>query len=303
MSDFKENITGRVFDIQRYSIHDGPGIRTVVFLKGCPLRCLWCANPESQRFEPEITYQMSNCAGCRQCESVCPQRGCHLEASGLRIDRSRCLGCGACANACIFHALKLEGASMRVSDVLEAVKKDMPFYKKSGGGVTLSGGEAFAQPEFTLSLLSELRAARIHTAVETSGFTSYNMLQKADVDLFLFDLKHIDDRQHRKFTGVSNQKILDNLERLICDGRQVIVRMPMIPDVNMTPDTLHATGAYLHRIGAADVHLLPYHRLGLSKYQLLGREYAMEATRPPAETTMEEAFSILKSYGLHVGHS
>lgn len=303
MSNESKIASGCVFDIQRYSIHDGPGIRTVVFLKGCPLRCMWCANPESQRFSPELTYQAQRCTGCQTCVAACPQQAIRVEEGRLLVDRNRCVGCGTCAKACLFHALKLNGTQMSVDEVVKVVEKDLPFYKKSGGGVTLSGGEALAQPVFALELLKALKARGIHTAVETAGVVPENVLYRTEADLFLFDLKHIDDAAHRHYIGAGNQQILRNLEMLIAKGREVIVRMPMIPDVNMAPEVLHASGAFLQGIGAKKVHLLPYHRLGLAKYEFLDRAYSMEDTMPPDETTMNEAYAILRSYSLDVSHS
>ncbi len=303
MSADRSKTYGKVFNIQRYSIHDGPGIRTTVFLKGCPLRCAWCANPESQRFETEVTYQIASCVGCQHCVAACPSGACRFENGHTVIDREWCVGCGACARGCAYHALKLVGERMSVAEVVEQALRDAPFYRKSGGGVTISGGEAFAQPAFTLALLETLGEEGIHTAVETSGFAPYGTLEKAKADLFLYDLKLIDPVLHKGYIGQDNRLILENLKRLLQDGRQIIVRMPLIPGINTDPALIRRTGEYLRSVHAKQVHLLPYHRLGVGKYGLLDREYGLDEVKPPEETQLKEIQKTLEDCGLTVGRS
>ncbi len=298
-----KNVFGEVFNIQRFSIHDGPGIRTVVFLKGCNLRCRWCSNPESQNIKREMTYDKRLCRLCGRCVAVCPVDGISLGEVGINIDRELCTGCGKCAKACDFNALKSVSTSYTVEEIVEIVKKDRPFYIKSSGGVTFSGGEPFIQKDFLLSLINQLEKEGIKTAVETAGLVPYNTLHNSKTSLFLYDLKHIDEELHKRYTGESNTVILENLRKLIADNRDVIVRIPLIPGINMDEEILKRTGAFLRSIRAEEVNLLPYHTLGLSKYKMLDMEYQLNDTRTPDEKEIERALKTLASFGLHVGRS
>lgn len=286
---------GCIFQIQRYCIHDGDGIRTTVFLKGCPLRCKWCANPESQSFEPEILFRSENCTGCGECVRAC-RYGAISQQNG-RIFRHvlQCRHCGACAQACIYHAANAVGQMYTVEQVVQMCKRDLPFYRQSGGGVTLSGGEPFAQPAFVQALLRRLREEEISTAVETTGFAPTQVLMNSDVDQFLYDFKCLDTVRHQSLTGVSNELILNNLEQIsMC--RSVTIRMPLIPTCNMDDELLQRTGAYFSKLTIPRVHLLAYHTLGEGKYDRLGRSYPMGAVRPPDKAQMEYARHLLSKY-------
>jgi pyruvate formate lyase activating enzyme len=266
------SLTGRVFDVQRFSLHDGPGIRTVVFFKGCPLRCAWCANPESQRAAPQIAWFQNLCAGCGRCVEACPEGAVTMDSGRPLTDRRLCTACGACAEACSRGARRLMGREMTVDDVVAAVRRDAPFYRRSGGGITFSGGEPLSQPEFLLECLRRTRRLGYHTAVETCGHARWgDLAAAADVaDLFLFDLKHIDPVRHERLTGVGNRLILESLEKLLETGAEVKVRVPVIPGANDDPESVAALAEFVACHPAIrKVDLLPYHSLGLHKYEAL----------------------------------
>ena len=269
--------TGLVYNIQRYSIQDGPGIRTTVFLKGCPLRCWWCHNPESQLAEPEITVVEGRCARCGQCWAACPQNEASQDCDAPLVDRAGCVRCGKCVSTCVTGARQMVGTHMTVAEVLAEILKDRIFYDDSGGGVTVSGGEPFAQPEFLRDLLEACRAECIHTAVDTCGFASLeDLLSIAPLtDLFLYDLKILDDDVHRRFTGVSNAAILDNLKALSGEHSNIWIRVPVIPGFNDDAYHLDAIARFAASVdGVRQVNLLPFHELGMHKNEHLGREDA-----------------------------
>lgn len=299
---------GIVFNIQKYSIHDGPGTRTLVFLKGCPLRCLWCSNPESQSPRPEILFEPERCTACGDCVPVCPERLHSLEPgpSGVvhAVDRgASCRGCGACADECLNGALRVSGKTMSVSEVVDAVMRDAPFYWQSGGGVTLSGGEASMQAAFAREVLMACRAEGVHTALETCGLADWETFRSLapHVDLFLYDIKHMDDETHRRLTGAGNRRILDNLRGLFRMGGKALIRMALIPGLNDDPAALEAAFAMLREEAArgadiAGVEILPYHRYGEGKYRQLGREYACHAEPCPEDRLGEiKAFLAARS--------
>lgn len=264
--------TGLVFGVQRYSLHDGPGIRTVVFLKGCPLRCTWCCNPESQGSAPELAFNPSRCLGpelCGRCVGACPEGA----LTGVAPQPGRCVGCFACVEACPAGARTVYGQHRTVDDVLREVEADDLFYARSGGGLTLSGGEPLAQPDFALALLREAKARRLHTALETCGHVTWKTLEAASrhLDVLLFDLKHADPVAHARHTGASNERILKNLARVrdTFPALALHVRTPVIPGVNDDEATLDAIRALVPE--GATWERLPYHRMGQPKYGYLGR--------------------------------
>ena len=266
-------LRGRVFDMQRMSIHDGPGIRTTVFLKGCPLRCVWCHNPESILPEPQLTFTPALCVGCGECLRRCPNNAHDIANGAHRLDRSRCARCLACVEACCGNALRVVGREMTVDEVVAEVLRDNPFYEESGGGMTLSGGEPLAQAAFTQGLLRAAREHGLHTCLETSGFgaTDDALALVPLVDLFLFDIKDTDPTRHRTFTGQSNTRILENLRRLDAAGASIILRCIMIPEVNLDDTHLKAIASLAGSLrGLRGVDVMGCHALGQGKRPQLG---------------------------------
>lgn len=311
-----ENAAGRIYDIQGYAVHDGPGIRTTVYTKGCPLSCLWCHSPESQSFEFQMGYLPLKCLGVDLCENTCikacdqgalsagePEEA--MDGSGLirkvRIDRSKCNECQKCAEVCINKALYTAGWDTDVDEVYERLMKDVPFFK-NGGGVTISGGEAMSQFPFTYNLAKRLKDSGIHICLDTTGFANTEQFRQIIpyVDLFLYDLKQMDSDMHKKLAGVPNEKILENARFIAANGGKLQVRYPVIPRLNDSEENMHATAKFCKELGDAVtlVQLLPYHHLGTSKYERLGRKYKMHRWSPPSEEFMQKALDIFKSYDL-----
>jgi pyruvate formate lyase activating enzyme len=291
---------GIVFEIERYALKDGPGIRTVVFLKGCLLRCLWCSNPESQEPAAQLVYWQEKCLDCGSCIRACPHGALARGTAGIVIDRGRCRACGTCTRVCNAEALVLLGRSMSAEEILREVQKDAAFYRTSGGGVTFSGGEPFEQQELLLETARLCRSARIHTAVETSGLVPWERIAETlpALDLVLFDLKEMDPERHRAFTGVDNRLVLENFEKLMKTGKAVIVRVPVIPQHNDRRENFTAMIEFLKRAAPGiRVDLLPYHRLGKGKYRRLGIVYRLEELDPPAPGGMEEIQALFDGAG------
>lgn len=291
-----------IFEIERFAVHDGPGIRTLIFLKGCPLRCLWCANPESQRFQRSIMYWITRCIGCGKCASVCPQGAISIDG-GVKLDHDRCVCCGICAAECNANALTQVGESIDAAQILKAVDRDREFYETSGGGVTFSGGEPLSQGAVLSWLAGAVKERGYHTCIETSGYAPWPVIesQLPYLDLFLYDFKCMEPERHIQYVGVNNKLILENYVRLVRSGKQVIARMPVIPTVNDSPGQLQEMADFLqeHNPGS-EIHLLPYHRLGVSKYTRLGLPYALAEMEPPTKEHMEDLLQFFKNRGFLV---
>lgn len=294
--------SGWVTSIQRYSTRDGPGIRTTVFLKGCPLDCWWCHNPEARSSFPEVVVQETRCLRCGECIRACPSEDPAASESVPRRASSECTLCGACVEACPSGARQMTGARRSTDEVLAEVSKDSVFYDESGGGVTFSGGEPLMQPEFLHALLDGCRGRGIHTAVDTCGFAPREILiALADkVDLFLYDLKFIDEKRHVGHTGVSNRVILENLQELGKVHSDIWLRIPLIPGLNDTEDQLDAMAKFAASMPAVrQVNLLPYHRTGVPKFKRLGREYRLTELAPPSAERINAALAYFAALGLN----
>ncbi|WP_127075548.1 glycyl-radical enzyme activating protein [Rhodomicrobium lacus] len=295
-----DNPSGIVFDIQHFSVHDGPGVRSTVFLKGCPLTCRWCSNPESQKHLPELLHFEKLCTLCGICVEECPNGALAVADNELRRDETACKLCGLCVSVCPQDARQLSGRRMTVEEVSTEVRQHWRIFMQSGGGVTLSGGEALAQPAFTGALLGVLHdELGFHTCLDTTGFLpweSFETLLPA-IDLILLDLKHMDDARHREATGIGNARILENARHLGERGFPVIVRLPLIPDYNDTDDNLHALGRFMQTVRLPKIEVLPYHEFGVSKYTALGKTYTVHSRIEPKA---ERAAAILGNYGLDV---
>lgn len=291
---------GVLFNIQRYSLHDGPGIRTIPFFKGCPLTCRWCSNPESQRPQPELVYKKNDCIRCGKCVDTCKQKALS-PGNPFFIDRERCIQCGDCTRVCPTQALEMKGKRMTVRDVIRELQKEENLFRRSGGGITLSGGEPLAQPEFARELLKACKEKGWHTAIETTGLTSKETIEEVFpwIDLALTDIKAINPAVHEGNTGVNNSRILENLIR-ISFLTKVIVRIPVIPGVNDNPDEIRSIAEFARLMSGVDtIHLLPYHTFGENKYSLLGRIYPMGDAQSHSENKIEGLKKIVESMGFH----
>jgi len=291
-----------IFNIQRFSTEDGPGIRTTVFIKGCPLLCLWCSNPESQKGIPEVVHRDSLCNKCGRCVGACDVSAISITDSGIKIDREICTNCGKCVDVCMPGAITIYGKEMSADEVFQTVIKDRDFYKSSGGGVTVSGGEALTQADFVENLFKRCQDANIHTCLDTCGYPAYESWNRVlqFTNLVLFDLKLFNSAEHHKVTGRSNENVLRNLDLIIKAKVPVIIRIPIIPGINDSVDNL---GSIARLIASLDdkieVNLLPYHRYGESKYIMLDREYPLSKVIPPEESRLETLAGIFKSLNIN----
>ncbi len=266
---------GIIFNLQKFSIHDGPGIRTTIFFKGCPLRCQWCSNPESQLEKVQILYDHQKCLHCLNCLNNCPKQAISLSNDQIVIDDQKCVGCLKCVAICNSEALSYEGRVSEIDTIVEECLQDIDFYLESNGGITISGGEAMMQPQFLKQLVLTLKKHQLHVAIETTGYANPKIFSELAplFDLLLFDVKHVDDHKHRCKTGVSNEQIKANLKWAVENNLNVLPRIPVIPDFNETLDDAKEIATYLQSINLNKCQLLPFHQFGEKKYQLLNRQY------------------------------
>lgn len=284
-----------IFNVQKCSIHDGVGLRTIVFFKGCPLRCKWCANPESQLYTPEIMEHPRKCVGDGNCVRVCPSSAIYPAEEGLLIDREKCRKCFKCTEVCYALAKEVCGEDKTAEELFKEVNKDRHFYHLKGGGATFSGGEPLTQPELLTELAQKCRANRIGTTIETCGYGDYEKFKGAIpyIDHIFFDLKVMDGEKHRELTGVTNEVILDNLKKINSFGVPITIRTPVVPGSNDAVENIQAIAEFIKDLSSVkEYELLPYHNLGESKYKALGRKYELEEVNPPEDEFIRERVKI-----------
>ena len=295
--------TGIIYDIKRYAINDGPGIRVTVFMKGCPLSCAWCHNPEGISPEMQRVYSPGKCIGCQQCIQTCPEKACSMTPEGISVDTRQCTTCGTCAAVCPTTAVEIFGRRVSVDEVVREVEKDRLFFDQSGGGVTFSGGEPLVQADFLLDLLMAFGRRSIHRTVDTTGFAPSETLLKiaAHTDLFLFDLKLIKAEHHKKWTGVSNRRILENIGLLAKSKARILIRIPLINGVNADDDNIQGTAQFLSALPGPPpcVNLLPYHNIMAGKYARLGQSFNENSTMSaPDKNRIEAAIKTFAQYDI-----
>lgn len=296
----QKKIFATITDIQRFSLHDGPGIRTVVFFKGCPLQCQWCQNPETQEHKPQIMFFANACIGCGACVAACPRNGIQFDERLPLTNAELCTNCGNCANACMSNARKMCGERYDIDRVLDVVMRDATFYRNSGGGVTLSGGEVTQSAAFAAELLRQLKERNIHTAIETCGFCTWEIMESIArwTDLVLYDIKHIDDNMHRIYTGQGVDVIHRNLVNLRALQKDVIIRVPLIPGVNDSDETIRGIGELAKTTSITKVHILPFHQAGENKWKAVGKEYHFAQYPPLEESSALRAAQLLCEMGI-----
>ncbi len=300
----KSNLKAIVFNVQKFSIHDGSGMRTLVFMKGCPLSCIWCSNPESQSAFVEIIDVKTNCIKCGKCYYICHKKA--ISKNDFNIDKSLCDGCGMCADKCYANAKKKVGSIYSIEDLMEKIEKDYIIYRNSEGGVTIGGGEPMMQASFVAELLKQCHSINIHTALETCGYSSWDKAESVfrHTDQIFFDLKHMDCYKHKEITGVENTLILQNAEKLAGMRKEVIFRIPLIPTLNDSIENIRDTGIFVKNLmcHAADIkiEILPYHSMGINKYNWLNREYTLKWLKTPDNDYVEARKNILGKIGCNV---
>ena len=294
--------TGIIFNIKKFAIHDGPGIRTTVFLKGCPLRCQWCHNPESWLRKPEISLDQEKCIRCYQCVSLCPEQAIFLKDGYPYTDQKKCALCSTCVSICPTQTRGIIGKRISTVKVIRELRKDLIFYQESDSGVTFSGGEPLEQIDFLAGLLLLCKEENMHTAVDTCGYTPWSNLERilSLVDLWLFDLKILDEQKHKHYTGVSNQLILENLRRLSKKTKKIEIRIPLIPGVNDNIEEMAEMAGLIRSLSLSEVNILPFHRLGLEKYRRLGLSANMEEIGALSQKDIEVVKQLFSKHKLRV---
>lgn len=293
---------GTIINIQKYSIHDGPGIRTTVFFKGCPLNCWWCHNPESQHLEPEVMYWEEKCTACGNCIKHCPKGALSIVDGKLKYNSESCELCSECSKYCINEARVIKGKYISVDELFKEIMKDQIFYDESNGGVTFSGGEPLIQADFLREVMKKCKRMDIHTTIDTCGYVSWDKFEKIVdyTDLFLYDLKHMNSDKHKIYTSVPNELILDNLKKLSDLGKNIYIRMPIIPGVNDDIEDLKKAAELLKNLNIIQVNLLPYHKMGMDKYKRLNMDLKLQEIQEPSHAKMNELSEIFKNVGLKV---
>jgi len=300
MELIKTGLDAFIFNIQKYSVNDGPGIRTVVFLKGCPLRCKWCSNPESQSFRPQVLWNRYKCVNCHHCYDVCSINAITIKNSHISINHDRCNACGECVNDCLNQALEIKGKRMTVKEVLDIVLQDKVFYAEGGGGLTLSGGEFLSSPEFSIELLKAAKLSGINTCCESSGLCPSEKFREVIkyLDMMIFDVKHYDNDKHISKTGVPNTLSSINIKWALENKENVLIRIPIIPDFNETLEDARNFVPFLKELGVRKVQLLPFHQFGENKYKLLDKDYEYEDYPNMHKEDLNDYLKILVEGGI-----
>lgn len=293
-----------ITNIQKYSIHDGDGIRTTVFFKGCPLKCQWCHNPETQKFQKQLLVDLEKCTGCGACVASCPSNAIEMVKGRMVTDQEKCMVCGECATFCLSNIREIAGKEYTIRELVKELMKDEMFYEESGGGVTLSGGEVMCMDmDFIESLVKSLHRKGVTVTIDTCGFAPYDNFKRLlpYIDTFLYDIKMVEQEKHKKYTGVENALILSNLEHLSEDGGRIYIRIPVIKGVNADEPSMHAIVDWLkeHKIHVEQINLLPYHNTGSNKYSKLGTMYKGTTFETPAKEEMEDFAEIFRASGYH----
>ncbi|MBZ9686119.1 glycyl-radical enzyme activating protein [Clostridium estertheticum] len=291
-----------IINIQKYSIHDGPGIRTTVFFKGCPLNCWWCHNPESQNPSPEIMFFKEKCTGCGSCFKRCPAKAIEFVDRYPLTYESKCTLCGKCSDFCLSNARELVGKAITVKDLMSEIIKDEVFYEESNGGVTFSGGEPLMHADYLYNVLKICNDKGIHTTVDTSGYAAWEQFEKIvdKVDLFLFDIKHMNNEKHLKYTGVGNIVILENLKKLSQKGSNIYIRLPLIAGINDSYENIDDTVNFLSKLNIIHVNLLPYHKMGMDKYRRLNMEYKLSGMEKPRDEVIDKIAEKFRKAGIKI---